>query len=70
MKSAAAMRVQKHRENLRKKGLKPLQIWVPDTHQQSFADTCRSQALLANQSHEEQRTLDFINKTADLRDWE
>ena len=69
MKSAAAMRVQKHRESLKQKGLRPLQIWVPDTHQRSFADRCKSQALLANQSDEEQATLSFISHAADLKDW-
>ncbi|AZU05285.1 hypothetical protein X907_2776 [Glycocaulis alkaliphilus] len=39
-------RVSKHREALRAAGLRPLQIWVPDTRQPGFEDACRDQAAL------------------------
>jgi hypothetical protein len=39
-------RVQKHREALRMAGLRPVQIWVPDTRRPDFADECRRQCLL------------------------
>lgn len=42
-------RVQKHRESLRKAGLRPLQIWVPDTRAVHFAEECRRQSLLVAQ---------------------
>lgn len=44
----AAARVQKHRAGLRASGLRPVQIWVPDTRRPDFADTCRRQARLAS----------------------
>lgn len=37
-------RVSKHREALRAAGLRPLQIWVPDTRRPGFEDACREQA--------------------------
>ena len=37
-------RVQKHREALRRAGLRPVQIWVPDTRRADFALQCRSQS--------------------------
>ena len=40
-------RVQKHREALRMAGLRPVQIWVPDTRRPDFADECRRQSRLA-----------------------
>lgn len=40
-------RVQKHRDALRKAGLRPVQIWVPDTRRPDFAEECRRQSLLA-----------------------
>jgi hypothetical protein len=40
-------RVQKHREALRRAGLRPVQIWVPDTRQAGFAAECRRQSRLA-----------------------
>ncbi len=43
-------RVQKHRDALRMAGLRPVQIWVPDTRRVGFADECRRQCLLAAQA--------------------
>jgi hypothetical protein len=40
-------RVQKHREALRRAGLRPVQIWVPDTRRAGFAEECRRQSRLA-----------------------
>lgn len=40
-------RVQKHRDALRMAGLRPVQIWVPDTRRPDFADECRRQSRLA-----------------------
>ena len=43
-------RVQKHRDALRMAGLRPVQIWVPDTRRPDFAAECRRQSLLAAQA--------------------
>lgn len=40
-------RVQKHREALRTAGLRPIQIWVPDTRRPNFTEECRRQSRLA-----------------------
>lgn len=40
-------RVRKRREHLKAAGLRPLQIWVPDTRRPGFAEECRRQSLLA-----------------------
>lgn len=39
-------RVQRRREALRKAGLRPVQIWVPDTRRPGFDDECRRQSML------------------------
>jgi hypothetical protein len=39
-------RVQKHRNALRMAGLRPVQIWVPDTRRPDFAEECRRQCRL------------------------
>lgn len=39
-------RVQKHRDALRMAGLRPVQIWVPDTRRPDFAEECRRQCRL------------------------
>lgn len=43
-------RVQKHRDALRMAGLRPVQIWVPDTRRPDFAQECRRQSRLAAQA--------------------
>ncbi len=43
-------RVQKHRSALRMAGLRPVQIWVPDTRRTNFAEECRRQSRLAAQT--------------------
>ncbi len=43
-------RVQKHRDALRLAGLRPVQIWVPDTRRPDFAEECRRQCLIAAQA--------------------
>ncbi|MET3148728.1 UNVERIFIED_ORG: hypothetical protein ABIB63_004588 [Xanthomonas axonopodis] len=43
-------RVQKHRDALRMAGLRPVQIWVPDTRRPDFAEECRRQCRLAAQA--------------------
>lgn len=40
-------RVQKRRAALRMAGLRPIQIWVPDTRRPDFAEECRRQSRLA-----------------------
>ena len=37
-------RVQRHRDALRVAGLRPVQIWVPDTRRPGFAEECRRQS--------------------------
>ena len=49
MASQISNRVQKHRDGLRAQGLRPVQIWVPDTRRKGFEALCAKQAhLVAN----------------------
>jgi Protein of unknown function (DUF3018) len=41
-----AQRVQRRRDKLRAAGLRPVQIWVPDTRAVGFAQECARQARL------------------------
>ena len=47
MTSSTAARVRKRRASLREAGLRPVQLWVPDTRRPGFAEECRRQARLA-----------------------
>ena len=40
------VRVQKHHNALRLAGLRPFQIWVPDSRRPDFATECRRQSLV------------------------
>jgi hypothetical protein len=39
------VKVQEHRERLRRQGLRPIQIWVPDTRAPSFRSEAHRQSL-------------------------
>lgn len=39
-------RVQRHRDALRKAGLRPVQLWLPDTRRPGFAEECLRQSRL------------------------
>ena len=53
-----------HRRRLRAQGLRPLQIWVPDTRSPEFSAEARRQSLIvANSPHaeEDQAFVDSIS---------
>lgn len=50
MATPVAERVQKRRSALRMAGLRPVQIWVPDTRRPDFAAECKRQSELASQA--------------------
>lgn len=54
----------RYRRRLRRKGLRPVQIWVPDTRATGFSAECRRQARRAARSSQEKRVLDFISEIA------
>jgi mRNA-degrading endonuclease toxin of MazEF toxin-antitoxin module len=45
--------VEKHRDALRAAGLRPVQIWVPDTRPKGFRAACRRQSLLLRNDPQE-----------------
>ena len=57
MASQISNRVQKHRDGLRAQGLRPVQIWVPDTRREGFDALCALQAHLAATSEDEDKDL-------------
>lgn len=70
MRSSISERVQKHRAGLRAAGLRPVQIWVPDTRLPSFADECRRQSRLLRSDPHEQETLEWLAASSDTDEWE
>lgn len=62
-------RVARHRRALRAAGLRPVQIWVPDTRRRGFAAECRRQSLALRGDPLEAQTLKRIGKLADSSGW-
>jgi hypothetical protein len=69
MKANGAMRVQKRRDALRKAGLRPVQLWVPDTRRPSFTRECQRQSRLLRRDAQEREILDWIEKAYDGEGW-
>ncbi len=70
MSTPTADRVKKHREALRAAGLRPVQIWVPDTRSAGFAAECRRQSrLVAGATEHEDETLRWLEQVADTDGW-
>lgn len=69
MTMSGTERVQKRRNALRAAGLRPVQIWVPDTRQAGFAAECRRQSAMLADDPQETETLDWIERVADTQGW-
>lgn len=54
-------KVKAHRARLRAQGLRPIQIWVPDTSAPGFAEEMRRQCRLANESPHAKDDQDFVD---------
>ncbi|MCX8520487.1 MAG: antitoxin MazE family protein [Rhodoferax sp.] len=64
-------RVQKHRDAMRMAGLRPVQIWVPDTRRPDFAEECRRQCqLVAEADSADTHLQQFMDEAlADMDGW-
>ena len=69
MKTTNAGRVAKHRASLRKAGMRPIQIWVPDTRSKKFRAEARRQCLLLRNDPQEKEILDWIERAQDYEGW-
>lgn len=70
--SSMRARVQKHRAALRAQGLRPVQIWVPDTRRAGFLEECARQARLVSEADaSEQELKEFMDAALkDIEGWE
>ena len=68
--SNARDRLARHRAELRRAGLRPVQLWVPDTRSPAFAQACRrqSEALLGDPL--EAGTMAWLDAVADDSGWD
>jgi hypothetical protein len=59
----------KYREKLRAQGLRPVQIWVPDTRSKTLADEVRRQSLKVSQKDESDLMDELDMAAAQTEDW-
>lgn len=58
------------RARMRALGLRPVQIWVPDTTRPGFAEELRRQVEVLRGAPEEEDAMEFIEAVQDRRGWE
>jgi hypothetical protein len=61
-------KVRAHRQRLRKQGLRPIQIWVPDVRSKAFAREARRQSLLVARSPHEAEDQAFVDAISEWND--
>ncbi len=60
-------KVRAYRERLRRQGLRPIQIWVPDVRSPTFAAEAHRQSLAVANSPYAEEDQDFIDMISDWR---
>jgi hypothetical protein len=63
-------RSEAYRGRMRAMGLRPVQMWVPDTSQPGFAAALRRQVALLRGQAEEEDALAAIEAVQDTEGWE
>ena len=58
-------KVRAHRERLRRQGLRPIQIWVPDVRSPAFEAEAHRQSLAVAQSEHDAEDQAFIDAISD-----
>jgi hypothetical protein len=53
-------KVRAHRERLRRQGLRPIQIWVPDVRSPSFRKAAKRQSSAVAKSRHAEEDQDFV----------
>ncbi len=61
-------KVRAHRERLRRQGLRPIQIWVPDVRSPDFRAQAHRQSLAVAESPHAAEDQDFIDEVSSLGD--
>jgi len=59
-KKATRAKVSAHRARMRAQGLRPIQIWVPDTRSPEFAKEARRQMRALARSPQEKEDMAFV----------
>ncbi|MDR1133003.1 MAG: antitoxin MazE family protein [Synergistaceae bacterium] len=68
--ATARERVARHRKKMAGAGMRPIQIWVPDTRKSTFADECHRQSMMLEDDDQEREILAFMESVTDTEGWE
>jgi hypothetical protein len=60
-RSASRDKVRAHRARLRKQGLRPVQLWVPDVRSKAFARAAHRQSLAVARSSHAKQDQEFVD---------
>ena len=61
VRSTSREKVRAHRARLRKQGLRPVQIWVPDVRTKAFTLAAHRQSLAVGKSRHAKEDQAFVN---------
>jgi hypothetical protein len=64
------IRVQEHREKLRAAGLRPVQLWLPNTASASFKLRCERESASLRDDLSEADVLAWIAEVSETEGWE
>jgi hypothetical protein len=62
-----SQKMRQYRCKMKQKGLRSVQIWVPDTRSPAISRELRRQSLLASRGPDEQEVMAFLD---DVRAWD
>ena len=62
--SSSRARTKRYREVLRRRGLRPIQIWVPDANAPGFVEQIRQQCHRINALDEAEGVMDWIESVS------
>jgi len=66
--SSSKEKVRRYRDRLRRQGLRPIQIWVPDVRAPGFRAQAHLQSLEVSRSPQAEEDQAFIDAVSDLPD--
>lgn len=61
VRSTSRDKVRAHRERLRRQGLRPVQMWVPDVRSKAFARAAHRQSLAVARSAHAKNDQEFVD---------
>jgi hypothetical protein len=62
------VKVREHRERLRRQGLRPIQIWVPDVRAPAFRSAAHRQSLAVAASSRDREDQAFVDSVSAFTD--